>query len=171
MNRRSVLASLGTALGVGTAGCSLLDTPDEFRLAFVRVFNGSVTAVSGTVRVHSDDDVVYTGQFEDLPSFQDVGDEPRENRFAGLPNAKVFDSTWPDESGVFEVSYRLSDQASWQRAAVETVDAPLVAFDLSVLGGGMNAVSINHRLLEFQSEDAVQRLLGTNETEDATERP
>lgn len=108
MKRRTLLAALGTATAMGTAGC--LDSSDEregMRLGWVAAVNFDAQPHTVTLRVERGDEVVHESSHR-LPESGPSGS-----------NGAVADCAWADARGEYTVLARLDDGEWHERALSE----------------------------------------------------
>lgn len=117
LNRRQVIAALGTGAFTGLSGCaSLLNGDETVKLQRVGIVNWTDRALTVHVRVHHDNEVVEQTQVEFTPEEQ----------------GHVLDCTWPTDPGVFSISARLSETDEWEKKDVTDSESDCAAVLVSI---------------------------------------
>ncbi|WP_135664220.1 hypothetical protein [Halorhabdus rudnickae] len=155
MNRRSVIASLGGAITIGTSGCVHLNfLQNTHRLWFVRLNRAWEGTVEVDARIKRNGTVVHESSYE-VPGIEesDKGDEePME--WAGT-SRKLIQSKWDTAPAVFTVESKLSDNDDWVTDSFSNVESTHIGATVDIVGPGVAGIKPH----EFDSETEVQQFL------------
>ena len=155
MNRRSVIASLGGAITLGTSGCVHLSfLQRNHRLWFVRLNRGWEGTVEVDARIRRNNTIVHESSYE-IPGIEESkkGDEePME--WAGV-NRKLIQAGWNTDPAVFTVESKLSDNEDWVTESFSNVESTNIGATVDIIGARVSGI----RSHEFDSETEVQQFL------------
>ncbi|WP_181685758.1 hypothetical protein [Halorhabdus salina] len=155
MNRRSVIASLGGAIILGTSGCVHLNfLKRNHRLWFVRLNRAWEGTVEVDLRIKRNNTVVHESSYK-VPGVEKSKkgeEEPLE--WAGV-NRKLVQAGWNTDPAVFTVESKMSANDDWHTNSFSSVKAKNIGATVDILGPGVSGI----RPHEFNSEAQVQHFL------------